>query len=143
MNKSNILFHSKDNQLILEHLYTVDDYTTFNIKIKSGQFAGASSFCMPRENIISTIDILAKMNKSLQGSCIINDIDSDALIVFEMGNLGHMLIYGQIGGSHQDHFMKFSFLADQTVLPGLILLFKEFVLHRDFDSTGMLSEQLP
>lgn len=126
MIENNILINTKDKELTVEHLYTVEGYFTFNIKIRSGEFAGASNFCMPKERIISIVETLSEMHKELKGRCEINDSDSDAFIIIEMDKLGHMCIYGQIGGSHEDHIMKFKFTTDQTVLIGAIQMFKEF-----------------
>lgn len=124
MIENNLLINSEGKELIVEHLYTVEDYFTFNIKIKSGEFAGASNFCIPKDRIISIVETLSDMHKELKGHCEINDSDSDAYIMIEMDKLGHMCIYGQIGGSHEEHFMKFKYTTDQTVLGSLIRLFK-------------------
>lgn len=120
----NILFSSKQHELILEHLYTVEDYFTFNIQVKSGVFAGASNFCLPKEKICSLIKELSVMSNKLEGNCRIEDSDSDAFLVMEMDNLGHISFYGQIGGSHEDHYLKFRYTIDQTVLINLVRVFK-------------------
>lgn len=124
MIENNVLINSEGKELIVEHLYTVEDYFTFNIKVKSGEFAGASNFCMPKEKVGSILQTLSEMHKELKGCCEINDSDSDAFITIEMDKFGHMSVYGQIGGSHEEHFMKFKYTTDQTVLEQFVRLIK-------------------
>ena len=122
-----MIINSEGKELYLEHLYTVEDYFTFNIRVKSGDFSGASNFCMPKTSIISLIDNLEKMYTKLKGRSQLTDSDSDAYVRFEMENLGHMSISGQIGGSHQDHYMKFAYTVDQTVLRYFIQVLKRIL----------------
>lgn len=115
-----IIFDSDEKFLTVEHLYTIEKYLTMQINIRSGEFSGASNFCMPSEKLLSIIQELRKMNNTLSGRCSLNDYDSDAHINFEMGELGHLRVSGQIGGSHESHFMKFKYVIDQTILQNLI-----------------------
>ncbi len=124
MTDNNILINSDGKELILEHLYTVEGYSTFNIKVKSGEFAGASNFCIAKQDVVSINVKLLQMYKDLKGYCEIKDHDSDAYVMIEMDKFGHMCIYGQIGGSHEEHSMKFKYNTDQTVLIGLMCRFK-------------------
>jgi hypothetical protein len=120
-----IILNADNNEIIFEYLYTVDNYVTFNLKIKSGDFAGSSNFCISKEKIVSIVETLSNMNKDLTGSCELRDYDSDAYIKIEMLKLGHLCIYGQIGGSHQDQFLKFKLTSDQTILNNFIYVFKK------------------
>lgn len=124
MKEDNIIMDSDEEKIYIEHLYTVEDYFTFNIKIKSGEFSGASNFCIARENIVSIIENLSEMYTELKGYCEINDCDSDANIKMKMDKYGHVFVFGQIGGSHEEHSMKFRFNTDQTVLNRLIKMLK-------------------
>ncbi|MFB5268535.1 hypothetical protein ACE41H_17365 [Paenibacillus enshidis] len=124
MLNKNSFISSENQELKITHLYTVDGYFTFNIKVRSGEFAGASNFCMPKEHIICIVETFSQMLKSLEGSCIVKDYDSDAHVVFEIGKLGHICILGQIGGSHEDQSMKFKYTTDQTVLANILQMFK-------------------
>lgn len=124
MTDGNAVINSEGKELIVEHLYSVEDYFTFNIKVKSGEFAGASNFCMPKESVVLIIEKLSEMYKDLKGCCEVKDYDSDAFIALQMDKLGHMCVYGQIGGSHEEHSMKFKYDTDQTVLVNLMRLFK-------------------
>lgn len=116
----NVIIDMDGKKLIMEYLYTAEDYFTFNIKVQSGEFAGSSHFCISKENILSIVEVLSKMYETLSGCCKINDNDSDAHINLEMDKLGHIHVTGQIGGSHEEHSMKFKYGTDQTVLRGLI-----------------------
>jgi len=124
MTDYNMLVNSDGKELIIEYLYNVEGYSTFTIKVKSGEFAGKSSFCLPKERIAAIIEQLSGMNNDLKGCCEINDYDSDAYINIEMAKFGRLWIFGQIGGSHEDHSVTFRYSTDQTVLNSFIRLFK-------------------
>lgn len=118
------IINNEDNKFYIEQVYAVEDYLTFNIKIKSGDFSGASNFCISKENLNLIFNTLSNMYKKLEGRCEIFDNDSDSYITIDMNKLGHLNISGQIGGSYEDHFMKFKFSSDQTILLNLIQLLK-------------------
>jgi len=111
---------SCEDSLAFELVFATDDYLTFSIKVKSGEFAGEGVFCMPIEIIESAIASLEVMYESLIGSCRMEDHDSDAYISIASGKFGHICISGQIGGSYEDQFVKFLYHTDQTELPVLI-----------------------
>ncbi|KAF1084287.1 hypothetical protein SPSYN_02691 [Sporotomaculum syntrophicum] len=124
MMQDDMIINTEDKELTIEHLYTVEDYFTFNIRVKSGDFSGVSNFCISKKMVHSIVEKLTEMHKELKGFCEIVDNDSDAYITFSMDKHGHMSVYGQIGGSHEEHFMKFKYSTDQTVLEKVIKLFK-------------------
>ncbi|MFC1894985.1 hypothetical protein ACFLYH_03485 [Candidatus Dependentiae bacterium] len=123
----NIVFSSEDNAklLVISVQYCVENYIAFNVQVKSGNFQGESNFCISKKEIISTLDVLSKMHSNLNGMCSIKDTDSDAYINIEVDNRGHCNVFGQIGGSHQDHLMRFKYCADQTLLYNLIKIFEK------------------
>ena len=122
--ENNIIINSSNDVLSITFLYAVDNYLTFKTKVKSDEFSGVSNFCISKEEIASIINTLSIMHSELKGICKIQDYDSDAFLYIEVQKLGHVLISGQIGGSHQEHFMKFKIKTDQTVLLNLIQTFK-------------------
>lgn len=88
--------------------------------MKSGEFKGATNFCLSQNNIDTITNILSNMYNMLEGVCEIEDNDSDSVLSLCINNkLGHLVVHGQIGGSHETHNMKFEFLTDQTVLESL------------------------
>jgi len=113
------------NRLFIEHLYAIENYHTFKVTVNSGAFAGTSNFCLSKEKISIIVEQLCNMYETLTGNCKIMDYDSDAHIIIEMENFGHMNVYGQIGGSYEEHSLKFKFSTDQTILYEVINLFKE------------------
>lgn len=127
MDDNSVIIDSDNKKLIIGHLYTIESYFTFYIKVKSGEFAGASNFCISYDDILSDIEELSTMYNKLTGCCKIHDCDSDAFITLEMAELGHIYISGQIGGSHEEHNMKFKYETDQTVLNRLIETFKSML----------------
>lgn len=123
---NNIIFSSENNALEMHHVFTVDSYVTMLVKVKSGDFTGSTNFCISKESLTVTIETLSKLLNDLSGTCIINDYDSDSFLFFKIDQHGHVLSEGQIGGSHQDNFMRFKTCMDQTVLYNLIQLLKQF-----------------
>lgn len=124
MDQDNMVINSEGKELSVKHLYTVEGYFTFRIRVKSGEFSGASNFCISKEAILLIIEKFTEMHKKLKGCCEINDSDSDAYITFDMDKFGHMSVYGQISGSHEEQFMKFKYSTDQTVLKNFVQLLK-------------------
>lgn len=116
------------NKILIEHLYTVEDYLTFNISVKSGVFEGASHFCIPKTKIIHIISELNHMHEELKGKIEMKDTDSDSFIAIQMKQFGHICIWGQIGGSYESNYMKFSYDTDQTILMEIIRTFKDSLI---------------
>ena len=114
--------------IIFDYRYTVEGYVTFTITVKSGEFSGASNFCISESLLKDTISALSKMYNSLKGKYQMNDYDSDDFMCFEMENLGHMTITGQLGGSYNIPFLKYQIQADQTILGEIISNFKDMIL---------------
>ena len=124
MNEGRII-DLNDKKLILEELLYVDSYYTFSVKVKSGEFAGKSSFCIPEKSINNLTTGFKMMYEELEGQIVINDFDSDAFISFQMKKLGHIVISGQVGGSHQKQYLKFELESDQTILDKMIRYFNQ------------------
>lgn len=119
-NNNQIFNYNSEKILSIEFLYTSDEYVNFILYAKSNSFEGASSFCVSKTMLSIAIKKLWDMHKNLDGLCEINDYDSDAFITFQINKLGHLLVHGQIGGSHQDHIMRFKYTIDQSILLNLI-----------------------
>ncbi|MFD2172163.1 hypothetical protein [Tumebacillus lipolyticus] len=127
MDHDNSVICTSNQELTVNHLYTIEDYLTLNIQVRSGDFAGSSNFCISKENAILISRSLSDMHKKLMGSCAIEDYDSDAHLQIEVNSFGRVLVYGQIGGSHEDHYMKFKFISDQAALELLRRLFLSYI----------------
>ena len=119
-----VIMNSGNKELIIKRLYSVEKHVTFKVSIKSDGFSGTSNFCIPLTTLDTVINTLSRMYNDLSGSCEIKDCDSDAFLIIKMRELGHMDIVGQIGGSHEDHSMRFKLATDQTVLANLIQVLK-------------------
>ncbi|MCX7570492.1 hypothetical protein OS242_11015 [Tumebacillus sp. DT12] len=116
------IFSTENHFLTMEHLYTVEGYLTLAIGVKSGEFMGKSNFCISEEQLGVFIRSIKEISVRLSGDSRMDDYDSDAHIIFEAAKLGHVVISGQIGGSHEEHSMRFKFTSDQTILEGLVRL---------------------
>jgi len=99
---------------------------TFAIFIKSYDFSGMHNFCVRKDYLQEKIKELRDMDKSHTGACRICDGDSDSFIniEFERHNLR---VNGQIGGTHNDNYMFFSFTADRTLLGLCANILRDFV----------------
>ena len=114
--------------IVFEHQYTVEGYITFTVKVMSGDFSGTSNFCIAEILLNDAILALTEMYDNLEGTCQIKDYDSDDFILFELLRHGHIKISGQVGGSHNDQFLKYQFTTDQTVLNIIISSFKGMIV---------------
>ena len=64
------------------------------------------------------------MHVTLSGTTHLEDNDSDGFVKFEIESNGRLKVMGQVGGTHEDHFVKFKFQTDQTVIPLFVQDFK-------------------
>jgi hypothetical protein len=80
-----------------------------------------------REEIEKLCNELGTMYSSLQGSTRLTDNDSDGFIEIKINNSGHVTLSGQVGGTHEEHFVRFSFVTDQTSLPKFIQDFRDLL----------------
>lgn len=117
-----------DKKLIIEHLYCIGKYHTMTFRVMSKEFHGKSSFCISNDILLRTLEALESMATNFTGNVQFRDTESDAEINVEMKRFGKAEISGQIGGSHQDHYMRFKFESDQTVLIGLIKFVKQHLV---------------
>jgi len=115
MYKGENLFKSKYGEWNIEYLYHNEMYVTFGIHVKSYGFSGSHSFSIMKSTIKHNIEELTVMNESLSGVCKLLDTDSDSHIKLEFKD-DDLSIAGQIGGSYNENFMQFEFVADQTVI---------------------------
>ena len=115
------------DEVYLEHLYTVQGYITFLVRVKTGGFCGESSFCLSEDKLSCAIKSLTKLYNSLEGRYKINDYDSDDFMLFDMQPMGHMIITGQLGGSCNIPFLKYQYYTDQTVLNDILVSFHKMI----------------
>lgn len=69
------------------------------------------------------------MHSTLMGSAKLSDNDSDGFVAFTISENGQLQVCGQVGGSHEDHFVKFEFWTDQTCIPQFVDDFKKLLEH--------------
>ncbi|MGE7274881.1 WapI family immunity protein [Brevibacillus panacihumi] len=115
MNEETIL-DTENKKLIIEYLYNVEEYHTMTFKVESKGFKGVSNFCFSKDDLLEILEKIESIIKELRGSIEIRDRDSDANICITMENFGQLVVHGQIGGSFEDHYLKFNFDSDQTIL---------------------------
>ena len=110
------IFQDTKASLDIEKLYDIDGYITFRIKVISNGFSGMSNFCIAKLDIDNIQKKLQSIAEKLEGSVVISDMDSDSFLKLELKEHGQLVCSGELGGSHRDHSIKFSFQADQTIL---------------------------
>ncbi len=120
--------HVKTKKLSFATRYLVEVNFTFDLTVNSDSFAGTSNFCVRTEEIEVFCKDLIKMYSLLNGSAKLGDNDSDGFVAFNIAENGHLEVRGQVGGSHEDHFMKFEFQTDQTCIPEFVDNFEKLLL---------------
>jgi hypothetical protein len=123
--------HTDTEKLSFATRGLVGNYFTFDLSVLSRGFAGTSHFCVSRDDIEQLCDQLSLMHATLKCSVMLPDYDSDGKVVFEMEEGGHVIVSGQVGGSHEDHYIRFRFETDQTCIPKLIQDFYKLLQHQD------------
>jgi len=96
--------------------YLVQINFTFDLTVVSNGFSGTSHFCVRRDQIETMCYDLITMKQAMSGNTTLEDNDSDASVSFQMKPHGQVIVYGQVGGSHEENYLKFSFQTDQTCI---------------------------
>lgn len=116
--------NTKTERLSFSTRYLVQINFTFDLTVLSDGFSGTSHFCVRREQIERMCADLTKMHLQLSGSTKLDDNDSNAFLEFEIESTGWLNVHGQVGGTHEDHFVRFRFRTDQTCIPAFVQDFK-------------------
>lgn len=111
--------NSEIERLSFATRYLVQINFTFDLTVSSNGFSGTSHFCVRREQIEKLCSDLTIMDQTMFGNTILEDNDSDATINFQMKPHGKVIVCGQVGGSHEEHCLKFSFQTDHSSIKPL------------------------
>jgi len=104
--------------------YLVYENFTFDLTALANKFSGTSHFCVRRQEIAKFCDDLQLMYSTLKGNAILTDNDSDGFVELSITQSGQLNVKGQVGGSHEEYFLKFAFRTDQTTIPKFIQDFR-------------------
>lgn len=74
---------------------------------------------------------LTTMKQAMSGNTTIEDNDSDASVNFQMKPNGQVIVFGQVGGSHEENYLKFTFQTDQTYIEPLLTDFHELLKNEE------------
>ncbi|TCD10748.1 hypothetical protein EZ449_07615 [Pedobacter frigidisoli] len=121
----------ESEQLSFATRYLVQINFTFDLTVISDGFRGTSHFCVRRDQIEKMCSDLTTMRQVISGNTIIEDNDSDANINFQMKPHGQVIVYGQVGGSHEENYLKFSFEPDQTGIEPLLTDFHKLLKNEE------------
>jgi|SRR5690606_5389233 len=110
--------------------YLVHINFTFDLTVLSNGFSGTSYFCVRREQLEKMCADLTNMHLKLSGTTILEDNDSNGFVKFEIESNGRLNVIGQIGGTNEDHFVKFKFQTDQTCIPSFVQDFNSLLIHQ-------------
>jgi hypothetical protein len=110
--------------------YLVQINFTFDVTVLSDGFGGTSHFCVRREQLEKMFADLTNMHLAVSGTTMLDDNDSDAFVQFEIEANGRLIVSGQIGGTHEDNFVKFKFQTDQTCIPQFVLDFGSLLKYK-------------
>ncbi|NEN25474.1 hypothetical protein G3O08_18440 [Cryomorpha ignava] len=103
---------------------------TFDLTVLSEGFSGTSHFCVRRDQLEQMCSDLTNMHLKLSGKTRLDDNDSDGFVEFEMAPNGRLNASGQVGGTHEDHFVKFKFQTDQTCIAAFVQDIKSLLKHQ-------------
>ena len=130
-NKIELKTNRKTEKLSFATRYLVQINFTFDLTVLSESFGGTSHFCVRREQIEKLCADLTEMKERLSGNTKLEDNDSDASVSFQIENLGQVWVFGQVGGSHEDNYVKFKFQTDQSCIEPLIEDFHKLLKYEE------------
>lgn len=111
--------------------YLVQINFTFDLTVQSNGFSGTSHFCVRRGQIENMCSDLTTMKQSMSGKTTLEDNDSDASVNFQMKPHGQVIVFGQVGGSHEENYLRFSFQTDQTCIEPLLTDFHKLLKNEE------------
>ena len=112
--------HDPGATFALDATFYVQQYYTFQMSAISGSFRGSAHFCVATWDIRKFIASLQSMLSTLSGTATLTDSDSDALVEMTVNEMGHVMVRGRVGGTHEEHTMTFEFRTDQTCIEPFI-----------------------
>ena len=119
--------NTKSERLSFATRYLVQINFTFDLTVLSEGFSGTSHFCVRRDQLEIMCADLTNMHLTLSGSTILDDNDSDGFVEFEIEPSGQLNVSGQVGGTHEDNYVKFKFQTDQTCIDNSVENFKSLL----------------
>ncbi|MBF0694886.1 MAG: hypothetical protein IR153_07510 [Flavobacterium sp.] len=111
--------------------YLVQINFTFDLTVLSNGFCGTSHFCVRRDQIEKMSSDLSIMKQAMSGNTTLEDNDSDASVNFQMKPNGQVIVFGQVGGSHEENYLNFSFQTDQTCIEPLLTDFHKLLKNEE------------
>lgn len=111
--------------------YLVQINFTFDLTVLSNGFSGTSHFCVRRDQIEKMCSDLTTMNQAMSGNTTLEDNDSDASVNFQIKPDGQVVVFGQVGGSHEDNYLKFNFETDQTCIEPFLTDFHKLLKNEE------------
>ena len=118
-------------RLSLATRYLVQINFTFDLTILSNGYCGTSHFCVRRDQIEKLCSDLTTMKQAMSGNTTLEDNDSDATVNFQMKPYGQVIVSGQVGGSHEENYLKFTFQTDQTCIGPLLTDFHKLLKNEE------------
>ncbi|HEY1047534.1 MAG TPA: hypothetical protein VGF79_13900 [Bacteroidia bacterium] len=123
--------NSKTERLSFSTRYLVQINFTFDLTVLADSYGGTSHFCVRRQQIEKLCSDLTEMKIRLSGNTKLEDNDSDASVSFQIKSNGQVIVFGQVGGSHEDNYVKFKFKTDLTCIEPLIEDFYKLLKYED------------
>ena len=118
-------------RLLFATRYLVQINFTFDLTVLADSFGGTSHFCVRREQIEKFCSDLTLLKDRLSGNTNLEDNDSDASVNIQIERNGEVYVFGQVGGSHEDNYVKFKFPTDQTCIEPLIEDFHKLLKYEE------------
>lgn len=122
-----IIFDNINEKFFMDYLYSVENYHTIEVKVLSNGFAGITNFCVSQRDLIQFLNDLEIAYEKFEGNINLNDSDSDSKVSIKFEKNGKLYVFGQLGASYNDHFMRFKFLSDQTIVQNIIHFIKRVI----------------
>jgi len=119
--------NTKTERLSFAARYLVQVNFTFDLTVLSRGFGGTAHFCVRRDQIETMCVDLTNMHSTLSGKTKLDDNDSDAFVAFEIESNGLLNLWGQVGGTHEESFVKFNLQTDQTCIPTFVADFQSLL----------------
>lgn len=99
--------------------------TAFDLEVRSGAFCGQAPCEYNMQEFCGFVLELSEMYELKRSTAHLKEIGYGSSVKFSADKMGHIEILGEIFGKARSHSLKFSFMADQTVLGEFVAQLKQ------------------
>jgi hypothetical protein len=122
--------------------YLVQVSFTFDLSVIVNSYSGQSHFCVRKDQLRELVYNLSQLKTKPSVSANLEDNDSDAYLNFKSTSENLVLVKGQVGGTHEEAFLKFAFESNHENIQNYVDQLTKLLLYVDDQESETNYEKL-